>query len=153
MLTVKLTTSKFNFFPASLSILLFLLWATPAWAVQSHGGSEGLVSHQIGHILFTIGMIILLIRQRNWRISGPGWQEFKIFLTLLILWNILAFSGHWMREVIAKTKMIKENGHVVAFKVESFFDVIFYLTRLDHLILVPAFCFMLLAFKRWDQGS
>ena len=36
------------------------LWAVPAFAVQAHGGAEGLISHQVGHILFIFGMVYLL---------------------------------------------------------------------------------------------
>ena len=36
--------------------------AMPVYAVQGHGGSEGLVSHQVGHILFISGMGLPVIQ-------------------------------------------------------------------------------------------
>ena len=84
--------------------------AEPAFAVQQHGGAEGLVSHQIGHILFISGMIDLLYRIYHNHITGPGWLEFKAFLWLVIMWNILTFAGHWMREIVDPEKFLTENA-------------------------------------------
>ena len=124
-----------------------------ALAVQAHGGAEGLVSHQIGHILFIAGMGYLLYRIMSTRIEGPGWIEFKLFLITILLWNFLTFTGHWIHEVIDTTKFISQNGKTVAFKLTGFLDYYFYLTRLDHLALVPAFLFLLLALKKWSRAS
>lgn len=122
---------------------------SPAWAVQQHGGAEGLVSHQIGHLLFIAGTISLLIRIYYERLTGPGWLEFKWFLRLIVLWNFLTFGGHWLREFIETRKFIVEGGLIVGFHLASFVDFIFYLSRLDHLLLVPGLLFLLAALKRW----
>ena len=130
--------------------LTFPFVASPAWAVQAHGGAEGLVTHQIGHILFAIGMGYLLFRLYHIDQKGLGWFEFKTFLWLITGWNLLTFSGHWMNELIASSKFIKANGQIVFFTIDSFSDVIYFLTRLDHLVLVPAFLFLLLALRKWS---
>lgn len=123
--------------------------ADSAWAVQSHGGAEGLVSHQIGHFLFVVGLVYLIYRIHSMRMHGQGWGAFKIFLWLLVLWNLVTFSGHWMDELISREKFIKANGTTLSFVADNIFDVIFYLTRLDHLLLVPSFVFLLLALRKW----
>ena len=125
--------------------------AMPVYAVQQHGGVEGLVSHQVGHLLFISGMVYLLSRVYQNRITGPGWFEFKSFLWLIILWNILTFSGHWMREIISPARFIKQGTQVTAFVITNSFDTFFYLTRLDHLLLVPSFIFLLIALQKWRQ--
>ena len=58
-----------------------------AWAVQQHGGAEGLVSHQIGHLLFIIGMFYLLYRLQVASPTGGGWPHFKLFVWLIICWK------------------------------------------------------------------
>lgn len=126
---------------------------TPAWAVQSHGGTEGLVIHQIGHSLFSVGMGYLLYRLYVLRLTGSGWIEFKIFLWLLLLWNVMTFSGHWMNESVAAEKFLKLQSHTEAFTITGIFDALYYLTRLDHLVLVPAFVFLLLALRKWRGTS
>jgi len=130
-----------------------ILPVSRAYAVQSHGGAEGLVSHLLGHILFTIAMVFLLLRMRNSRLTGAGWSEFKGFLWLIILWNVLTFAGHWMRESVPAEQFVIHSGRVTAFQADSVFDLIFYLTRLDHLLLVPAFFLLLLAIKNWKRAE
>lgn len=133
--------------------LLFLGCASPAGAVQQHGGAEGLVAHQIGHILFIIGMGYLLYRVYLTRLTSPGWLEFKCFLWLIIAWNSITFVGHWMHEFVAPEKFSVLGGQIVSFSVRGFPDAFFYLTRLDHLFLVPSFVFLLLALKQWRRQA
>jgi hypothetical protein len=147
----KIFLHKMHLLPFILS--LTLLWAEPAGAVQQHGGTEGLVSHEIGHILFIIGMGYLLFWVYRLRMTGAGWSEFKVFLWLILCWNFLTFSGHWMGEVVDPEKFIRINGEITGYSLDSLFDFFFYLTRLDHLVLVPSFFFLLLALKRWSHPA
>ncbi|MBU0484344.1 MAG: hypothetical protein KKB30_07505 [Proteobacteria bacterium] len=126
-----------------------MMAANPAWAVQAHGGIEGLVAHQIGHLLFVVGMGYLLFRLYKIEMVGPGWFEFKGFLWLILVWNFLTFSGHWLNEYVSPAKFAKVDGHTIAFYLRSLTDAFFYLTRLDHLFLVPALAFLLLALRKW----
>jgi hypothetical protein len=128
---------------------ILMMTANPAWALQAHGGAEGLVAHQIGHMLFVIGMGYLLFRLYRVRMKGLGWFEFKIFLWLIIAWNLVTFSGHWMNEFVAAEKFIESDGITIAFSITNYTDAYFYFTRLDHLILVPSFGFLLLALLKW----
>ena len=41
---------------------IVVFWSDRALAVQQHGGAEGLVAHQIGHILFFSGIAYLLYK-------------------------------------------------------------------------------------------
>jgi len=132
-----------------IGLLVIMLGASPAWAVQTHGGSEGLVAHQIGHILFIIGMAYLLFRLYHIKSKGTGWTEFKVFLVLSIAWNGLTFAGHWLNELVASDKFNNIGSHTVSFSLNSTFDFVYYLSRLDHLVLVPAFLFLLLALRKW----
>ena len=133
--------------------LSLLFVATPAWAVQSHGGAEGLVSHQIGHFLFIVGLVFLVFRLSFMHVQGQGWREFKVFLWLLILWNIVTFSGHLLDEFISPEKLVRSHGSTLYFVAENFLDVIFYITRLDHLVLVPSFVFLLVALRKWRAAQ
>lgn len=128
---------------------VFLLWPQAAFAVQGHGGAEGLVSHQIAHGLFFSGIGYLLYKIHSARFKDPGWFEFKAFLWLLACWNLLTFSGHWMREFVAQNKFHKIDGHVVSMTIDGAWDAFFYLTRLDHLLLVPSFLLLLVALRKW----
>ena len=133
----------------------FALGSSPlaAFAVQQHGGAEGLVSHQIGHILFISGMVYLLYRVFSIGMTGPGWFEFKGFLWLIISWHLLTFTGHWMREIVSSDKFVKQGIHVTGYVINDLFDVYFYFTRLDHLRLVPSFIFLFRALRKWRKLS
>ena len=108
------------------------------------------ISGGISHAAFGgIGLGYLLFRLYRLGMKGSGWLKFKVFLYLIIAWNFLTFSGHWMNEFVAAEKFIKSNGKLVAFSVNNFRDAYFYLTRLDHLLLVPSLTFLLLALRKW----
>ena len=139
-----------QFFLLIIGILVLLAFLPgPLWAVQSHGGAEGVVSHQVGHVLFFLGMGYLLFRLYHIQMQGSGWSEFKVFLWLIIAWNLLTFAGHWMNEFVAPEKFIQSDGRTTAFIIGDFYDACFYITRLDHLFLVPSFASLLLALRKW----
>lgn len=138
-----------------ISGLVFLLGALlaplSAWAVQSHGGEEGLVAHQIGHVLFVFGMLFLLHRLRRSAIKGSGWLEFKLFLWLIIAWNLLTFYEHWHRELLAPDKYVRAAGRISGFIVSTPLDGLFYFSNLDHLLLLPAFICLMAALYKWRK--
>jgi hypothetical protein len=141
--------------PALLNTLLLIATApvSQAFAVQAHGGAEGLISHELSHFLFFTGILTLLWHIRKARLKSPGWREFKIFLWLILLWNILTFTGHWIREAVEAENFIRDGARIQSFRVETFSDLIFYLTRLDHLLLVPAFFLLLLSIRKWGRSE
>jgi hypothetical protein len=138
---------------ALLLALLLVLPAEPVCAVQQHGGIEGMVAHELGHLLFLFGMGFLLYRMRQPATRplthGRGWVAFRSFIWLIILWNVMTFYGHWHEEVISPDKFVLLNGERTAFRIASPLDLLFYLSRLDHLVLLPAFLCLLQALRQW----
>jgi hypothetical protein len=131
--------------------VLLLVYPEPAEAVQPHGEPEGLVAHQLGHVLFAGGMLFLLVRSHISRWSGPGWYRFKGFLWLAIAWNILTFVGHFLH--LDKKELVTRDGRTVALVADSLSDFLFYLAKLDHLLLLPCLLLLALALKQWMQAS
>ncbi|MDF1578284.1 MAG: hypothetical protein P1P81_07560 [Desulfobulbales bacterium] len=140
------------FFYLAAAVIL-LARPSSALALQAHGGAEGLVAHQIGHLLFTLAIAYLLYEIHKSRIENHGWREFKYFLWLLICWNLLTFTGHWMREFVGPGKFVMADGRLAGMSVDGAWDFLFYLTRLDHLLLVPAFFMLFLALREWRRRS
>ena len=134
-------------------VLVPLLFPQAAWAVQQHGGAEGLVSHQVGHLLFICGMFFLLYRLHISAPSGPGWTAFRLFILLIICWNFLTFYGHWHRELIDPDKLLAVNGKTTGFIISGSMDILFYFSRLDHLLLLPAFLCLFTALTRWRKQA
>jgi len=112
-----------------------------------------MITHEVGHILFIIGVVYLLIRSRSRRWIGPGWKEFKLFLWFVLAWNAVAFAGHWIELYIPKEQFIKSNGETTAFVIAGFGDIVYYVSILDHLVLLPASIFLLLALRRWKGAE
>ena len=148
---MKTPPARRPLWPPLLAAALILLTPSLAWAVQQHGGVEGLVAHQGGHLLFAAAIVFLLLRLRGAAAEGPGWREFKAFLWLLLMWNGLTFSGHLQREYFDSAKLVLAGHQVVGLSVTSVSDLYFYLTRLDHLVLAPAFFFLAAALHRWRR--
>lgn len=142
-------------FSALLSLVFFMGQPAMAWAVQQHGGAEGMVSHELGHLLFIVGMVFLLYRMNHSETQrltkGIGWFEFKLFIWLIVLWNLLTFYGHWHEELISIDKFVLVNGQRAGFIISRPLDVLFYFSRMDHLVLLPAFLCLLLALRKWRQ--
>ena len=132
---------------------LAVFWPTAALAVQQHGGAEGLVAHQIGHAFFAGCIGYLLLKVFHTGMNSSGWREFKTFLWLIVAWNVLTFSGHWMWEHVDPAKYTRLNNQIVSYRVDGIVDGYFYLTRLDHLLMVPAFVFLLLALRKWRRQA
>jgi hypothetical protein len=130
-----------------------MLWPSSVLAVQGHGGAEGLVAHQIGHVFFVMGISYLLYKIYKGRFKDLGWFEFKSFLWLLICWNLLTFTGHWMREAVTPDQFVMDDGRIIGMTVDGAWDFLFYLTRLDHLLMVPAFFLLFLALRKWRRQT
>ncbi len=127
------------------------LLPTPAWAVQIHGGAEGLVSHQIGHLLFLTGMGYLLWRiGRRKNLQAPGWRSFRLFLCCIILWNLTTITGHWLDQAVTAEHFTRSGTMITSFTASGLADLLYYATRLDHFLLVPAFLFLYLALHHWS---
>lgn len=142
--------------PAALSIALFLaLWcqAAPLWAAQEHGSGEGMVVHQIGHVLFVIGMLYPLYRIHLNKPQEPGWACFKAFLWAICLWNVIAFLSHWLEEKIPREQFLSDGGTITGLRITSLTDAIFYLTKLEHLVLAPSLLLLLMALRQWNRRA
>ncbi len=63
----------------------------PAWGIQAHSG-EGLVAHQMGHVLLTLAMALLAFR--GLRAPSRGWRRIGLGAALFALWSSAAFVRH-----------------------------------------------------------
>lgn len=120
-----------------------------AAAVQTHGGVEGLVAHELGHVLFTAALVYVLAAGGVRRWARAGRRHYGAFLLLAIAWNALTFVGHILTEGIRPEQIVRANGEIVAFLPQGPWDYVFYLTYLDHLLLVPALLLLVVALARW----
>ncbi len=127
-----------------------VLFPARALAVQEHSGIAGLVSHELGHLLFLSGIIIFFIWIRSYH--ERGWPAFRSCLGFLLAWNILTVSGHILQEFQDQSRFIRSGDKIIGYNAESLLDFYFYLTLLDHFLLVPAFALLLTALLQWRSN-
>jgi hypothetical protein len=121
----------------------------PALALQTHGPPEGLYVHQIAHILFAAALLFLI-----WALKQEGMARVSGFryliwaCSLFILWNLVAFAGHWAEVLLNPQDFLGEAGGLSRRLVMSgAASWVYFLAKLDHLILLPAFFFLACGLK------
>jgi len=121
---------------------------TAATAFQSHPAPEGLYVHQLAHWFFILAMVMLAYwLQVNSFTREKGWRLIQVSCILLILWNILAFTGHWVEEMIPNTVISGEPDWTQRIVVDSVWTGLYYAFKLDHLMQVPAVICLLLGIR------
>lgn len=125
---------------------LLVLAAEPALAIQVHDSSEGLCAHQIAHVffLFSMGTLIYWLRERN-LVRETGWRFIQFSALFFILWNLGAFISHFFEAREELMQMIKAGfwkSSVVMDRSLGFGASLFYLSKMDHLVLLPAIIFL-----------
>ncbi|MGQ9920797.1 MAG: hypothetical protein ACUVRZ_05645 [Desulfobacca sp.] len=142
---------------APLLVLMLALLCAPrlAWAIQTHGDPEGLYAHQMGHVVFLVAMIYVC--WQIWRQglqAKPGFSRLLWACILFGAWNILTFIGHFAEERLDPAAIDRQAGYFWrTLHITDLNGLLFYLAKLDHLLVVPAFLLLYLALRafRWQQ--
>jgi len=129
-------------------LLLLALTVVPgnAWAVQTHGAPEGLYVHQLAHVFYAAAMCYLFLAIRQSAFKSRGWYFLQVFAVFMVLWNVVAFTGHSLTSLIDSSDFTRETGYLSTRLQGPFTSVKiwYYFTKLDHLFSVPSlFCLYL----------
>lgn len=128
------------------TLTINLLWllagggTESAWALQSHGGPEGIYVHQMAHVLFMAALAYLHWHTRRTQdLTSKGWKYLRLFCIFLFFWNILAFTGHEAFEHLDTTDFFDKNTwrEQLAAPI-TFGKALYYITKMDHFLVVPA---------------
>lgn len=125
-----------------LGVLVFIIFdPRPTLALQTHGPPEGLYVHQLAHFFFAAALLFLIWQIKYEGLKGlPGFRQIRWACGLFVLWNVVAFVGHWSEVLLIPQALLGQQGDLSQSLIMSRFSAwIYYLTRLDHLVLVPAF--------------
>jgi len=125
-----------------LGILAFILFdPRPTLALQSHGPPEGLYVHQLAHFFFAAALLFLIwLIKYEGMVGLPGFRQIRWACGLFVLWNVVAFVGHWSEVLLVPQVFQGHQGELSQRLIMSRISAwVYYLTKLDHLILVPAF--------------
>lgn len=129
------------FRPLSLLLtFLLLLQAADAWALQPHGGGEGLFTHQMAHLFFMGTLIYLYLHTRRTpELVSRGWRYLRLFCVLLFFWNLMAFVGHETAVHLSLDEFIETGTwHEQLVFPLSVLKIIYFVAKMDHFLTVPA---------------
>ena len=129
-------------------VCVCILWPMDGLATQGHAGIEGVWVHQFAHLffLFSMGLLIFWLRQAE-LVKTPGWRYIQYAAVFFILWNADAFLVHLLDEqcrAVTVTPIASWHIRIDAIGSRDWLAVVYYLTKLDHLLCVPGMvCLML----------
>lgn len=123
-----------------LLLTVLLILPDQAHALQSHSAPEGIYVHQLAHIFFMSALCYLFWDIRRSSFPGKGWRFLQAFCVCMVLWNIVAFTGHAVESLIDVSDIEAYSGYLSA-KIAGPINpakLIYFFTKLDHLFSVPA---------------
>jgi len=120
-------------------------------ATQMHGGIEGVIVHQMAHIIFVGAMALLIywLRQHG-LVVNPGWRRIQYAAIFFLLWNINAFVVHFLEEQVDILDMAQIEPWQLRLQAQPGFEWsvwLYYVVKLDHLLCVPAMFYLYLGLK------
>jgi len=140
-------TNILKFLPVQVLAGLILM-PGPAQAIQLHLTSEGIITHQMGHLFFLVSMVALIFTLSGKGLDKQkGWRLIQYSAFFFILWNLDAVFGHFLDNQIQAVKLenISFNRmRIVVHEDSRVLYWVYYALKLDHLLAVPA---MLLFFR------
>jgi predicted membrane protein len=126
-----------------------------AWALQSHGSPEGIFVHQFAHLFYAAALAYFFWDIGRSAFPGKGWRYLQVFCVLMIIWNVDAFTGHWVGFHIASADIVRLDGYFSSQLLGplSSIKIIYFLATLDHLFSVPAIFFLFLGMRTLYRSS
>lgn len=121
-----------------------LLFPSAGWAFVPHGYS-GIHIHQMGHVFFAFSCVFIIwviIRNRLHR--ERGWRLIVVAEVFFLAWNVDTFIGHITEFWIDPSRVIGSGEGMAYFSRRIMLEgreYLYYVTKLDHLLLIPAMLF------------
>jgi len=123
-----------------------ILLPLDVYATQLHASSEGIITHQVGHLFFLFSMVALIFTITGKGLDKQkGWRLIQYSAFFFILWNLDAVAAHFFDNQIhavtienlsfGKIRVITNND-------SSVLAWFYYVLKLDHLLCVPGMLFL-----------
>ncbi len=131
-----------------LAITVLLIPALPdnLYALQFHSSSEGIITHQIGHMFFLFSMVVLMfIISGKGLTTHKGWRLIQVSAFFFILWNSCAIAAHFLDNQIYAVSVERLANGYAQIQTQNHSGLLgwtYYALKLDHLLCVPAMFFM-----------
>lgn len=116
-----------------------------ASAIQIHASSEGIITHQIGHLFFFSMVALIFTITGKGLNTQKGWRLIQYSAAFFILWNIDVLAAHFLDNqirIVAIENISRGQIRVTAQNGSSFLAWTYFFLKLDHLLCVPAMFFL-----------
>ena len=136
-------------------LLLALCLPGEALALQVHTEPEGVYVHQMAHLHYILALCYFFWDLRRTAFTGRGWRYLQLFCLLMICWNVIAFTGHLSGlfldpQALDQTDCYLETRLVSPFTLGKY---LYFITKLDHLIYVPALFFLFIGLRSFYRSA
>ena len=112
------------------------------FATQLHTSSEGIITHQVGHLFFLFSMVALIVTITGKKLDKQkGWRLIQYSAGFFILWNLDALAAHFLDNQIHIVEIQNLSLGQIRINVQNgslFLAWVYYFLKLDHLLCVPA---------------
>lgn len=127
-------------------VLFLLAWPAAGLATQLHANSEGIITHQVGHLFFLFSMVALFFTITGKELeSQKGWRMIQYAAFFFVLWNLDAVAAHFLDNQVQAVKIVNiapDRIKIVTDNNSLALAWIYYILKLDHLLCVPAMYFL-----------
>ena len=158
----KVDVVRFSFarlLPWALGLLLgFVLFPSPAFAIIQHWDPrEAFFIRQFSYLFFMLAMLIFIFELKQGKLSHKRGFRLLVWASVFFaLWNLDGFLGQIFALYFGAPVIVGEPGSwSQQLGMANIGNWLNYLTKLDHLLLVPAFVFFYLGIRteRRDQEA
>ena len=123
-----------------------ILLPLDVYATQLHASSEGIITHQVGHLFFLFSMVTLIFTVTGKGLDKQkGWRLIQYSAFFFILWNLDAIAAHFFDNQIHVVKIENLSFgkiRVITNNDSSVLAWFYYVLKLDHLLCVPGMLFL-----------
>jgi hypothetical protein len=136
-------------------LVILLLLPSPAWAFIPHWDpQEAFFIRQFAYLFWALSMVFFIFALKQEKLhEHPGFRRLVWAGVFFALWNFDCFIGQFIslsRESAETTGLLAAaTRELSGSKVLNWF---YYLTKLDHLLLVPAFLFYYLGIRAFCRS-
>jgi hypothetical protein len=129
----------------ALALNILILFPDTSYSIQAHGGSEGIVVHQLGHIFFLFSLLALgYWLKSKWALEGKSKLYLRLSCLFLVLWNFDVIIMHFLDE---QSGLINVSRNAFDIYIKSpanshILEYLYYFGKMDHILCVPALFFL-----------
>jgi hypothetical protein len=138
-----------------LPLILTLFAPGEALALQVHSEPEGVYVHQMAHLHYIFALTYFYWDIRRTSFTDYGWRFLQMFCLLMICWNVIAFTGHYI-DLSLDSQAFERTGNYLQTRLLSpltFNNFLYFITKLDHLVSVPALFFLFLGVRSFYRAA